>query len=48
MLIGLSTQFTPKTSGSVGLSYFTFDSPGSSNIGNQSTVSVYASISHTF
>jgi uncharacterized protein (PEP-CTERM system associated) len=46
-LIGLSTQFTPKTSGSVGLSYFTFDSPGSS-IGNQSTVSVYASISHNF
>jgi uncharacterized protein (PEP-CTERM system associated) len=46
-LVGLSTQFTPKTSGSVGLSYFTFDSPGSS-IGNQSTVSLYASISHTF
>jgi uncharacterized protein (PEP-CTERM system associated) len=46
--IGLSTQFTPKTSGSVGLSYFTFDSPGSSNTGTQSTVSVYASISHTF
>ena len=47
-LIGLSTQFSPKTNGTVGLSYFTFDSPGSSNIGNQSTVSVYASISHTF
>jgi uncharacterized protein (PEP-CTERM system associated) len=47
-LIGLNTQFTPKTSGTVGLSYFTFDSPGSSNVGNSSTVSVYASISHTF
>ena len=47
-LIGLSTQFTPKTSGSVGLSYFTFDTSGSSSTGNTSTVSVYASISHTF
>jgi uncharacterized protein (PEP-CTERM system associated) len=47
-LIGLNTQFSPKTSGSVGLSYFTFDSPGSSGIGNQSTVSVYATITHTF
>jgi uncharacterized protein (PEP-CTERM system associated) len=47
-LVGLSTQFSPKTSGSVGVSYFTFDSPGSSSIGAQSTVSVYASISHTF
>ena len=47
-LIGLSTQFSPKTSGSVNLSYFKFDSPGSSNNANQSTVSVYASISHTF
>jgi uncharacterized protein (PEP-CTERM system associated) len=47
-LVGLSTQFSPKTNGSVGLSYFTFDSPGSSNTGTQSTVSVYASISHTF
>jgi hypothetical protein len=47
-LIGLSTQFSPKTSGTVGLSYFTFDSPGSSNTGTQSTVSVYASITHTF
>ena len=47
-LVGLSTQLSPKTSGSVGLSYFTFDSPGSIGIGNQSTVSVYASISHTF
>ena len=45
--LGLSTQFSPKTTGSVGLSYFTFDSPGSS-IGNASTVSLYASISHTF
>ena len=45
--IGLSTQFSRKTSGSIGLSYFTFDSPGSS-IGTQSTVSLYASISHNF
>ena len=47
-LVGLNTQFSPKTSGSVGLSYFTFDSPGSTNVGSASTVSVYASISHTF
>jgi uncharacterized protein (PEP-CTERM system associated) len=47
-LVGLSTRFSPKTSGSVGLSYFTFDSPGSSSTGTQSTVSVYASITHTF
>jgi len=46
--IGLSTQFTPKTSGSVGLSYFTFDTPGGGSTGNSSTVSAYASISHTF
>jgi uncharacterized protein (PEP-CTERM system associated) len=47
-LIGLSTQLAPKTNGSVGLSYFNFDSPGSSNTATQSTVSVYASILHTF
>lgn len=46
--IGLSTQFTPKTNGSVGLSYFTFDTPGGSSTGNTSTLSAYASISHTF
>ncbi len=46
--VALSTQFSPKTSGSVGVSYFTFDAHGNGNLGNQSTVSVYASISHTF
>jgi uncharacterized protein (PEP-CTERM system associated) len=46
--VSVNTQFSPKTSGSVGVSYFTFDTPGGSNIGNQSTVSVYASVSHTF
>ena len=46
--VGVSTQLAPKTSGSVGVSYFTFDTPGASNIGSQSTVSVYASVSHTF
>src|SRR5439155_9856982 len=45
--IGLSTQFSPKTSGSVGLYYFTFDTPGNTTP-TSSTVSVYASISHTF
>jgi uncharacterized protein (PEP-CTERM system associated) len=44
--VGLSTQFTPKTSGSVGLSYFVADIAGTN--GNSSTVSAYASISHTF
>lgn len=46
--VSVNTQFSPKTTGSVGLSYFVFDTPGSSNIGNPSTLSVYASISHTF
>jgi uncharacterized protein (PEP-CTERM system associated) len=46
--VALSTQFSPKTSGSIGISYFLFDTPGSSDIGRQSTTSVYASISHTF
>jgi uncharacterized protein (PEP-CTERM system associated) len=46
--VSLNTQLAPKTSGSVGLSYFTFDTPGASTIGSQSTVSVYASVSHTF
>jgi uncharacterized protein (PEP-CTERM system associated) len=42
----LSTNFSPKTSGSVGLSYFTFDSPGTN--GRPSTLSLFASINHTF
>jgi uncharacterized protein (PEP-CTERM system associated) len=46
--VGLSTQFTPKTSGSVGLSYFTFNTPGASTNGNSSTASLYASVLHTF
>jgi uncharacterized protein (PEP-CTERM system associated) len=47
--VGLSTQFTPKTNGTVGLSYFAFDTPGgANNTGNSSTVSVYATVSHTF
>jgi uncharacterized protein (PEP-CTERM system associated) len=43
---GLTTSFSPKTSGSVGVSYFIFDTAGS--IGRQSTLSLFASISHTF
>src|SRR4029434_8585610 len=35
--VSLNTQFSPRTSGSVGLTYFTFSSPGGS-IGDQSTV----------
>jgi uncharacterized protein (PEP-CTERM system associated) len=50
--LALSTQFTPKTSGSVGVTYFLFDTPGGSvpNISTprQATVGVYASIAHTF
>jgi uncharacterized protein (PEP-CTERM system associated) len=46
--VSLNTQFTPKTSGSIGLSYFTFDTPGASNNGSTSTMSVYATVSHTF
>ena len=46
--LSLSTQFSPKTSGSIGISYFLFDTSGSSDIGRQATTSLYASISHTF
>ena len=42
----LSTQFTPKTTGSVGITYFTFDTANTS--GRQSTLSLYATVSHTF
>jgi uncharacterized protein (PEP-CTERM system associated) len=44
----VGTQFSPRTSGSVGLTYFTFDTPGANNIPSQSTLSVYANINHTF
>jgi len=46
--VGLSTRFTPKTNGSVGVTYFLFDTPGSSGTSRQATVAVYASIAHTF
>lgn len=46
--VSVNTQLTPKTSGTVGVSYFTFDTPGASNNGRTSTASVYASVSHTF
>jgi hypothetical protein len=42
----LSTQFTRKTSGSVGISYFIFDTENTS--GRPSTLSLFATISHTF
>jgi uncharacterized protein (PEP-CTERM system associated) len=45
--VAVNTRFSPKTSGSVGVSYFVFDTAGSSG-GNPSTLSVYATISHTF
>jgi uncharacterized protein (PEP-CTERM system associated) len=44
--VGLNTQFGPKTSGTVGLSYFVFDAGGVG--GKPSTLSAYATISHTF
>jgi uncharacterized protein (PEP-CTERM system associated) len=47
-LVSVNTQFTPKTSGSVGVTYFNFNTPGVSNVGSQGTVSVYASINHNF
>ncbi len=51
--VSLSTQFTPKTNGSVGVTYFLFDTPGSSSVPStsiprQATVGLYASIAHTF
>jgi len=45
--VGLSTNFSPKTTGSVGISYFIFETPGS-GVARQSTLSAYATISHTF
>ncbi len=47
-LVAVNTQLTQKTSGSVGLTYFNFNTPGASNAGSQGTVSVYASINHNF
>lgn len=44
----LTTQFTPKTNGSVGVTYFKFDTPGENTIPTSTTVGVYASINHTF
>jgi uncharacterized protein (PEP-CTERM system associated) len=51
--VSLSRQFTPKTNGSVGVTYFLFDTPGSSSVPSttfprQATVGLYASIAHTF
>jgi len=43
--VSLSTQFTPKTSGSVSVSYFKFDTSGAPS---SATTSIYASISHSF
>ncbi|HTS23448.1 MAG TPA: TIGR03016 family PEP-CTERM system-associated outer membrane protein [Casimicrobiaceae bacterium] len=42
----LNTQFTPKTSGSVGVTYFLFDTENLD--GRQSTLGIYASVSHSF
>ena len=44
--MALTTTFSPKTSGSVGVSYFIFDTAGSS--GRQSTLSLFATVSHNF
>lgn len=46
--VSISTEFTPKTSGAVGATYFVFQTPGSNNFGTQSTASLFASIAHTF
>lgn len=45
--VSLARQFTPKTNGSVGVTYFIFDTPGGT-VGRQSTLGVYASILHNF
>jgi uncharacterized protein (PEP-CTERM system associated) len=42
----LSTAFTPKTNGSVGITYYIFDADNLS--GHQSTLSLFAGITHTF
>ena len=42
----LNTQFTPKTTGAVGILYYIFETANAS--GHQSTLSLYATISHTF
>ena len=46
--VSISTQFTPKTSGTAGVTYFVFQTPGSDNVGTQSTASLFATISHNF
>ena len=46
--VGISTQFTPKTTGAAGVTYFVFQTPGADNFGTQTTASLFASISHNF
>jgi uncharacterized protein (PEP-CTERM system associated) len=46
--VSLSTQFTPKTNGSAGITYFLFDAPDSNSVPRQGTLGIYASIAHTF
>ncbi len=45
--LAVNKQFTPKTSGTVGVSYFVFEAPGS-GAGRQNTLSIYATLTHTF
>jgi uncharacterized protein (PEP-CTERM system associated) len=46
--VSVNHQFSPKTSGTVGVSYYYFDTPGTGNFANQGALSVYATVSHTF
>jgi len=46
--VNLNTQFGPKTSGSAGVGYSWFGTPGSAIAGNLSSLNVFVSVSHTF
>jgi len=45
--VAVNKQFTPKTSGAVGVSYFVFETPGS-GVARQNTLSIYGTLSHSF
>ena len=45
--LSLNTSFSPKTSGSTGLTYSKFDSPGS-DAGSSWSLTIFATVTHTF
>ena len=44
----VSTNLSPKTTASAGVTYSDFNTPGAGSVGSSATAGVYASINHTF